>query len=664
MVKLRSFAGALLLIVPVFVMSSRPAHGAVNAPAGTLSGIVRDEVGRALAGVELLILAPRGGDAAILRAVSDESGRFLVSSLTPGVYRVAAIKTGYVAALSRVNTVLQGSVDLVLHPVPRPSEPGAQEVQSDLSWALRAPARSILKDVEAQSMIAALDTGGPRSEPIRLPDSLRGEVEHVVALGAWRPASNGPSSSLNGNETRMQFGGNLGQRGAIRVEGRHGSLDSGSGTAPSSSVSRAASDVDVDLSYDTGDDARLGMRAFYSRGDFEVGDTPGALGGRSRQEQRSWGYEGLWRKQVDGSSRVALQVGIHDANLDVDHGTQVTWDPAYRDASNRAIGAEGQFESLAGDGHLMRFGVRAQLLSLSAPEARIGRSSGAFALEGTTGWSLLLDAEDQWAISGPLAFTYGLSVRQGFDGPYTTAATPRVGASWAAGRFKGQAALSYVVTTDLSTSAPATPPGAPPIGYGIEVEAGVSPTVTLRGTASYVPSRATVWDGGDGQAGIQGLYVGDGSTSDRFVALALDRAAGDATVSFRVAEGRAEGALAPAFDPDEPVLLLSNRSLSYQSLRLGTEAPRVGSSLAVEYRSIRQTSEVLAPVADESLNVVELSFAQQLVRLAGGRASCRLLLNARTAIGGSVEASAAETAEGRRFAASYQRVGAGVSLAF
>jgi hypothetical protein len=663
----RSICAALVLVTTTWISGgATPATAAAITPGASLSGVVKDEVGRALEGAEVLVLTPDGRGSALLRAVTGEGGRFVIGSLTPGVYRVAAIKSGYIAALGLVNTLLHSSVDLVLRPVPKAGEAGAQAVQSDLSWTLRVPPRSILKQVEAEALIAGRATGGPQPTSLHMPDSLRGQVDHVVALGAWRSGSTGPSSALSGNETRMQLGGNLGQRGAIHVEGRHGSLDSSSGADASAAVSRAASDVDVDMSYDTGDDARLAMRAFYSTGALEVGEAPGKPGGGARQGQRSWGYEGQWRKQVGGASRVALQVGFHDANLDLDRGMPEAVDIAYRDASNRAIGAEGEFESFVGDGHLMRFGVRAQLLSLSAPSARIGRSVGTFALDGTTGWSVLMDAEDQWTLTGPVSVSYGVALRQGFDGPLTTTATPRIGASWSASHLKARAELSYLATTDLGEGPAATLAVADhsPFGYGLELEAPVSRTVTLRGTASYIPLRANVWGGTGDAVDLQDLYVTDGFASDQFVAVALERTAGDAKVSFRFAQGRAEGALAPALDPDVPVLVLSDRTMGYQSLRLGTVAPRAGSSLSIEYRAIREQVAGSAALTAESLKTVELEFAQQLVRLAGGRASCRLLLTARSAVGPPPQAPETDPSEARHFAALYQRVGAGLSLAF
>jgi len=461
----------------------------------------------------------------------------------------------------------------------------------------------------------------------------------------------------------MRFAGALGERGAIQVHGRHGSLDSSSPPSSTGAVSRGASDVDVDVSYDTSLDASLAMRAFYSTGDLAVGDRPGLPGTGVRQSQRSWGYDATWRKQVGASSHIALQIGFHHANLDLGQGSAVGWDAAQGEGWNRAIGAEGSYENVVGDGHLVRLGLRAQRLSLSVPGARLGRANGTFALDGATGWSLLIDSEDQWSVSGPVAVTYGLALRQGFHAPQTTLA-PRVGGSLTAGRMEARAEVSYFATTgDAPGRAGASPPDHSPYGYEAELKVRLDPTLTLRGTASYVPSRANVWGGQDIAQDLETLYIADGFASDRFVAVDLERVASSATVYFRVAHGRAEGALAPALD-DVPVVLLSDRALDYDAVRLGVKAPRVGSAVSLEYRAIREHAAAAGVLETDALRTVALEFAQELVRFAGGRASCRLLLTARSALGPGSIASEADPDDARRIVAEHKRIGAGVSLAF
>jgi hypothetical protein len=664
MVSIRSIATALLLVATSSDVFTRPA-AAAPLPATTLSGIVRDDVGRVLAGVEVLVPAPEGGEGgALLRAVSDAGGKFIVGSITPGVYRVAAIKSGYIAAFGRVNTVLRSSVDLVLRPVPKDGRPGAEKVLDDLSWTLRVPPRSILRELDAPAVLASGGTGGARAFAARVQDSVRGEVDHVVALGVWRQGSSGPSSSLAGNETRMRFGGAIGERAAIEVRGRRSSLGSTARRSSPRAVSRGVSDVDLDLSYDTGLDESLAMRAFYSSGDLEVTDRPGVAFGAVRQWQRSWGYDAKWRKQVDASSRVTLQVGFHDANLDPGRRPEFAGDPAQGDASSRAIGALGSYENSVGDGHLVRVGVRAQRLSLSAPGARLGRASGTFALDGATGWSLLVDSEDWWSVSSPLSVTCGLAVTQGFAGGQTTTLSPRVGGSFTAGRMEAKAGVSYLATIGAAGS-PAVPRSdlPSPYGYEVEVKTRLDTALTLRGTATYLPSRAIVDGGRAAPHGIEALYVTDGFVSDRFVAVELERVASSATVSFRVARGRAEGALAPVLD-DVPVVLLSDRALDYDAARLGVNSPRVGSAVAVEYRSLRDHTDSAGVPATDATKTVALEFSQDLIRFAGGRGSCRFLLTARGALGPGSIAPVADPFDARRLVADQRRFGAGVSLAF
>lgn len=199
MVSFRSAAAALILAAASAAVVTPPA--AAPGVATMLSGFVRDEVGGALEGVEILVLSPEGrGDGALLRAVTDAGGRFLLGSIPPGVYRVAAIKSGYVATFGRVNTVLRSSVDLVLRPVPKNGETGSEKVLDDLSWTLRVPPQSILRELDESAIVASSGgSSGARTFAARVQDSVRGEVDHMVALGSWRPGSSGPSSNLEGN---------------------------------------------------------------------------------------------------------------------------------------------------------------------------------------------------------------------------------------------------------------------------------------------------------------------------------------------------------------------------------------------------------------------------------------------------------------------------------
>jgi hypothetical protein len=121
----------------------------------TISGTTLDAWGRALAGVQI-VLAPLSvadptgvpGSGAY-RALSDEAGRFNVGGLVPGVYRIVAVKGGHSVLVGQINTLVQGSLDLILYPSGRATEPG--ERPPDGSWALRLPGRDRLEDRAAPS---------------------------------------------------------------------------------------------------------------------------------------------------------------------------------------------------------------------------------------------------------------------------------------------------------------------------------------------------------------------------------------------------------------------------------------------------------------------------------------------------------------------------------
>jgi len=313
----------------------------------------------------------------------------------------------------------------------------------------------------------------------------------------------------------------------------------------------------------------------------------------------------------------------------------------------------------------VRLGVRAQRLSLQAPSVRSGREDGGFALDGTAGWSLLIDAGDEWSAAGPFLVTYGLAVRRGFDGPDAMSMVPRVGGSWTHGRMETRASISYLANAHVGVGAdgPGWDDRRSPYGYDVAWKARLDPTTTIRANASYVPSQADVWRE-DVFRVADTLFVTDGSASDRFIALELERVASPATISFRVARGRVDGALAPAFDDDLPVVLLSDRALDYDAARFGVKSTRAGSAFSLEYRLIRDHEAAPGDPGADAVRSFDLEFAQDLVRFAGGRASCRFLLTARSALRPGSGASATNTADAGRFVAEHQRVGAGVSLAF
>jgi hypothetical protein len=87
--------------------------------------------------------------------------------------------------------------------------------------------------------------------------------------------------------------------------------------------------------------------------------------------------------------------------------------------------------------------------------------------------------------------------------------------------------------------------------------------------------------------------------------------------------------------------------------------------VSLEYRAVRQVGPSVGdPLHGDPLRTLELQFTQDLVRFAGGRASCRLLLSGRTVVDATYSGAEAQGQDARRFAALQQRLSAGVSLSF
>ena len=567
--------------------------------ATTLSGSVKDDAGRVLEGVEILILAPEGGgDGALLRAVSDAGGRFVVGAVNPGVYRVAAIKSGYAAALGRVNT----DAALVGGSGPPTDSQGRPARSRRESWTIFRGRCAFLRRASFARWTSARAPRIPRhgrrrgAFAARIEDSVRGEVDHMVAVGSWRPGASGPSSSLEGNETRMRFGRHLGERGAIQVRGRRGSLDSSSPPSAPGASAAGASDVDLDLSYDTerrrepGDASVLFGRR--SRADRSTGRRRRCA---RRQGQRSWGYDAKWRKQVDAvvarrpSSRIPRRESRSRS------GTRSAGIPPKGTRPTGRSAREGSYENLVGDGH-----PRAPRRPRAAAEPVGSRGSPrtrrpeAFALDGA------IRVEPPRRFRGPVVRggprrgqRTACAVHQGFD------ATPDDDAGAASRGIWTRAAWKREPRSRISRRPAPRRAGRnrgrrPPVAVRIRRRAEDASRPHADRFAGRRPTcrRAPiVWRGQETADELEALYVTDGFASDRFVALDLERVAPSRDgVLPRRARPRRRGARAGARRRPGRSPVRSRDGLRRGAAR--RERPRAGSAVSIEYRAIREHAAV------------------------------------------------------------------------
>lgn len=682
---------AVLLAAALIAGEGKPtfAFPLVDA-ANDLHGTAKDAVGRVLAGVEILVLADGRAGAVVTSAVTDEKGRFRIPSIPPGLYRVAAIKPGYLAQVTRVNTYLRTSFDLVLRPVPRPGEPGADLVTPSPAWLLRVPPRSLLRETDPSDLVAVQAAVRPPPADAKVAaaataagafSEVQGHVQHMVALGRETTGAT-PSSGVVGGQTSVRLSGALGQRGNLSVSGRRDSLEAidrpigGTGH-------RKETGVAIDLSYDTGVDASLDVTAFYAQGDVRYASaipSTDAVG----EGHRSWGYDATYRRQLDAVSRIAVQFGYADASLRLPEPfldpVAFGGDPR-SSVTNRSVGAEGTYETVAGDSHQIRVGMRARRLDLAVPFVRSTAGTTFLGLPGAAGLSVRVDAEDQWAVSGPITVVYGFGLVQALEGTEASLVVPRAGVSWTGDKVAVRVAAAHYTLATWQTGAdeiaiegdpsllPIEPPDAlrpaEPWGYEGEVEVPLGGGMRLRGRHEYVPVQdATALDTDPAIATRPPMFVSGARAEDRRTTIVLSRPSPRADFFVEFAGGEVRGLLAPAAGLDLPVQLLDEREIAYRSARAGIRSASVGTDMSLEYRRADESPAVVAVATPFVSEYWELVFGQSLARSSRMGAACRILVAARWAPDARGGVESLEIERARRVAAFNTRWTAGLVVSF
>ncbi len=100
-------AAALLLPRPAAAQTPAPAAAAAPAATGSLTGTVLDSLRREPVPYATVVLLPASGDVAITGVAADEAGRFSLTRLGPGAFRLRVSYVGY-ATQTRAVTVSTG----------------------------------------------------------------------------------------------------------------------------------------------------------------------------------------------------------------------------------------------------------------------------------------------------------------------------------------------------------------------------------------------------------------------------------------------------------------------------------------------------------------------------------------------------------------------------
>ncbi len=672
MVKLRTSRATRTLIsliiclsgsmTPVVLGDADPAESAVT-------GTVVDRAGKGLAEVQVFLLALNRHDGPPAAEVTTATnGRYRVKDLEPGVYRVAAVKEGYLTTFRRVDTMIRKTVDLVLHPLPSVTEIDEPIPDND-AWTLRLPRRNVLREEGPQTLVAenTEEASAPPPSSTRV-DSVDGSVEQIFAVTAGGGSAR--VADLSGTETRVSLSAALRDRGRISVRGRRDNFLQASSGTDNGSAEHNNTAFELDVAYDTTLDSTLGVRAFFARNDLDL------TMARANHHAQSWGYGANWSKQIDPVSRVEVSVDYTDTALSLPVGLAGGFNQGVEGRSaefnNRMMGAETSYEHSPSPNHQLRVGMRAQMLYLPMPAARtagLGAFSGA---PGGTGWSVRLDAEDAWSVSGPLTVVYGVAYHQNLQEADWSVVVPRAGAVWSARWFKIKAMVSYhtegrdLGALDVADIAVQPIENENLVGYDLAIDAPLPWGLRAVGATSYAPVQYGFagYELGHQGAGYRPIYLTDGNAGTRESSLLLERQFGPTNAWIQVSRGRAEGSLAqvPAFET--PVLLLSERRLTYAAGRFGARYAPWGTEFRAEFQEVEDQTAAAptAPVLPVQ-KYVELRVIQDLLWLDTAGATWRILVAARSASSGDMTESLVDSEEG--VSSLYNRqLSAGVSVIF
>lgn len=662
-----------LLLLALVACSQALADGPLG---GGLSGRVQDLLGHRIPDVEVLVVSPSAGGNPIAAARSDAAGLFSVPGLLPGIYRVAALKGGYLTYLGQVNTRVDSWLDVILRPAAAAAADSAVSLPEDATWALRLPRRSLLREIDAEPLEVGL-TGADQGRASRpLPDStLRVQVEQSFAMrrGPGSGAGNGPGGQ--GSATRLEAASALGQRAAVGFEASHESFDAAylqTGEA-GSSARQGAADVSVDLRFDAGPDDRVAVKAFFSEQELRFrSGIPGADPADSRQAGRSWGYDAAWSTQLDATSSLELEVDFAESKMELESGSPAAGLADLLDpVSQRSIRAEGSYESMPARDHRLRVDFHARLVDTPLPALRATLGEARPGPHAVMGWSVGLEAQDTWNVSGPFSLVYGLGYRHSLASRDLSLIAPRVGGTWSFERLVMSFLVSYHQVEDWGGPDPdATPPAfhpARPLGFEAGLELPLRGGWLLRGATRSAPIQLepTVGSLDPGLGEFRPAFLTDGNVSVTEDRLSLIREGSGLRTVFEWIGGRAEGSVAPTLPFAMPFQWLSDSSLRYRNGRLGLRVAASGTDLLLDYAEFAERPSGLDPAAgDLEQQSLELRVAQDLMRLRS-LGNWRVLLALRTA---SLEGESVEewlkTGDARPLAAPDREMSAGLSVLF
>jgi hypothetical protein len=563
----------------------------------------------------------------ILTSQTDARGDFRFTSLPPGRYTLLAMKSGYVAAFSQVNTLVQRNFDLTLRVLGEPAsrDPDAALLEHDRAWMLRLPSRDLLREVDhptVLSVAAHTEAPGPR------PGSFHAEARQWIALGG---DTAGP---LDGLHTGIDLSGVAGSPVSWTMGGFLERADMEFSNQPLAARERDHGQIALGVRVSPRAGDQVDLTAFLGRTDLQFHSSHAGVGGQGDRDSQVWGYDANWQRRLPSGADLDVQVGYGSARAE---GSALgTGESGLSENRWRALGS---FQFSPAVGHQLLVGMRADGYDFDSATQRLtlGSELAPTSLLGSggEGWSLNVFGRETFTLMKPLALEVGLDYRRlGFDETLTYF-VPQAGVSYQPAQGQTVRALVLMQFADSSFAAERDRwtedfDSSPQVGYLLSWEHETPQDLSYALAASVRPFT--------GETGVEDAafyrpesgaarFGTDGNASARELSFRLEKRHPVLQSSTGLRIGDVEGSLVSYMPSEIPTQRLARNGARFVSTTVQTSIVPSGTSIQIDYHWVENQKLQLdeSRTSPVTYSALDMRIRQDLRRVPG-RGDWKVLL--------------------------------------
>ncbi len=656
---LRNF---LLITGAVLFLGSVPATGS---PATLFQGTVMDGSGQPLGQVQVF-LGSVGRE--VLSSRTDGQGGFRFDAVAPGRYTLLAMKNGYHATFSQVNTMVQSSLDMTLRVLGEPaSEPlAAKRKPRDRSWILRLPERDLLRELDHDAVL--MSTNQPQSESTG--GVFDTEVMQWFSMG-WGGQVRSAGQGGDGWNTEAVLTSTGSPTFSWDLSGRLEREATQFSSQELQAQSVESQQIEMGLRLAAGAKHEFDFSGFFANTErgFELADASQPPGQRDSQ---IWSYDTRWRARIADGSDLDLQLGYGSAQADGSLGAASP--STLRDQQWRALGS---YSFSPAPGHNLRLGMRADVYRFGDREQRLTLAPmlGPASLVGSgdQGWTLNVFGRETFAVTEPLALEVGFDYqRLGFDQGLSYL-TPQAGIRYRVAPRQTMRALVLMRFTDFSSAHGESEEDLSPgsrsvrrVGYllGWEGEFGQDMSLAVAAMVRPFTGQLGLEDASVYRSVGGAAFASDGQASEREVSFRLEKSLKLLRGSTGVRFGDVEGNFISFMPSELPTQRMSQNLARFVSTSVQTSILPTGTHIAVDFHWIENQAlqlgkPVAVPVTYTSIDML----VQQELKMVPGRWDWKVLLGYQQITNRSDDGAELSMAQ-LGIAENVRRVRGGVSVSF